>query len=98
MVPILELWMPKLKNNLNDEERESKIKNVFFDVLLWLNVPIVFAVLYYGLCTYSTHPFATYEVIGLIFKLSIVTGSLGINVAHELGHRQDSWERLLGKA
>lgn len=98
VVPLLELWMPILKSNLNDEERESKIKNVFFDVLLWLNVPIVYAVLYYGLYTYSIHTFATYEVIGLIFSLAIVTGSLGINVAHELGHRQDHWERFLGKA
>ncbi|GAL73940.1 alkane-1 monooxygenase [Nonlabens ulvanivorans] len=35
--------------------------------------------------------------MGLIFTLGIVAGSNGINVAHELGHRQESWERFLGK-
>ncbi len=98
LVPLLELWMPSLKSNLNEVERESKLKNVFFDVLLWLNVPIVFGVLYYGFSAYSAGSFELYEVIGLIFSLAIVTGSLGINVAHELGHRQESWERFLGKA
>jgi len=45
LVPLLELWMPSLKTNLSEPERESKLSNKFFDVLLWLNVPIVFGVL-----------------------------------------------------
>ncbi|BAO54839.1 alkane 1-monooxygenase [Nonlabens marinus] len=97
LVPLLELWMPSLKTNLDEEQRESKLKNKFFDVLLWLNVPIVFGVLIYGFYTYTNSAFQTYEVIGLIFSLGIVAGSNGINVAHELGHRQETWERFLGK-
>ncbi|AZQ43142.1 alkane 1-monooxygenase [Nonlabens ponticola] len=98
IVPFLELWMPSLKSNLEDDEREEKIANKFFDMLLWLNVPIVFGVLGYGFYTYSISAFETYEIIGLVFSLGIVAGSNGINVAHELGHRQDTWERFLGKA
>lgn len=97
IVPLVELWMPSLKSNLSDEEKESKIKNSFFDVLLWLNVPIIFGTLFYGLYSYSTQIYETYEMIGLIFSLGIVAGSNGINVAHELGHRQETWERFLGK-
>ncbi|WP_124979123.1 alkane 1-monooxygenase [Nonlabens xiamenensis] len=97
-VPIVELWMPSLTKNLSEEERESKVKNKFFDVLLWLNLPIIAGILYYGFYTYSNTAFETYETIGLIASLGILVGSNGINVAHELGHRQDSWERFLGKA
>ena len=61
-------------------------------------MPIVFGILVYGLYTYSISSFETFEVIGLIFSLGIVVGSNGINVAHELGHRQETWERFLGKA
>lgn len=97
VVPLIELAMPSLTSNLDEETKESKLKNRFFDVLLWMNVPIIFSVLFYGLYIYSVTEFETYEVIGLIFSLGIVAGSNGINVAHELGHRQDTWERFLGK-
>ena len=97
IVPLIELIMPSLTSNLDAESKESKLKNKLFDILLWLNVPIIFSVLIYGLYIYSISNFETYEVIGLIFTLGIVAGSNGINVAHELGHRQESWERFLGK-
>lgn len=97
IVPLIELVMPSLTNNLDEASKESKLKNKFFDILLWLNVPIIFSVLFYGLFTYSTGDFHTYETVGLVFSLGIVAGSNGINVAHELGHRQDSIERYLGK-
>jgi hypothetical protein len=32
MVPLLELWMPSLKTNLDEDQRESKLKNRFFDL------------------------------------------------------------------
>ena len=38
-----------------------------------------------------------FEKIGLILSVGIVLGTNGINVAHELGHRQKFWERILGK-
>ncbi|MEN8900247.1 MAG: alkane 1-monooxygenase [Nonlabens sp.] len=97
IVPLIELWMPSLKSNLTEEEKQSKSINKFFDILLWLNVPIIFGILFYGLYSYSTQIYETYETIGLIFSLGIVAGSNGINVAHELGHRQETWERFLGK-
>lgn len=97
VVPLIELAMPSLTSNLDEATKESKLKNRFFDVLLWMNIPIIFSVLFYGLYIYSVSEFETYEVIGLIFSLGIVAGSNGINVAHELGHRQDTWERFLGK-
>ncbi|WP_438961181.1 alkane 1-monooxygenase [Nonlabens sp.] len=98
VVPLMELAMPSITTNLDEKIKESKLKNRFFDILLWLNVPIIFSVLFYGLYRYSVSSFETYEVIGMIFSLGIVAGSNGINVAHELGHRQDSWERFLGKS
>lgn len=98
VVPFIELAMPSLTANLDDATKESKLKNQFFDVLLWLNVPIIFGVLGYGFYTYSISDYQLYETLGLVFSLGIVAGSNGINVAHELGHRQETWERFLGKA
>jgi hypothetical protein len=32
MVPLLELWTPSLKTNLDEDQRQSKLYNRFFDV------------------------------------------------------------------
>ncbi len=98
LVPLLELVMPQITDNLEEDERSRKLSTKFFDVLLWLNLPIIYGVLFYGIYSYAFSPYSTTETIGLIFSLGIVAGSNGINVAHELGHRQESWERFLGKA
>ncbi len=97
-VPLLELAMPQLTSNLDEETKDQKLKNKLFDVLLWLNLPIIYSVLIYGIYHFAAHDYATGEIVGLVFSLGIVAGSNGINVAHELGHRQESWERFIGKA
>ena len=83
---------------MTDDEKESKLKNLLFDWLLYLNVPLVFGLLIYALIELTTQTLATYEIIGFVFSVGIVLGVNGINVAHELGHRQASKQRFLGKA
>ena len=97
-LPILELIFPIDEHNLTDDEKESKLKNLLFDWLLYLNVPLVFGLLIYALIELTTQTLATYEIIGFVFSVGIVLGVNGINVAHELGHRQASKQRFLGKA
>lgn len=96
-IPVLELLLPTDDSNLSDEDRESKRQNVLFDWLLYLNIPIVFGLLIYTLVLVTNQTLATYEIVGLIFSLGIVLGSNGINVAHELGHRQLKHQRFLAK-
>lgn len=65
--------------------------------MLYLNIPIVFGLLMLILIDISTNIYSTVELIGSILSFGIVLGTNGINVAHELGHRQTSYERFLGK-
>ncbi len=97
VIPVLELILPVDSQNLENTAAESKQKNKFYDWLLYLNLPIVFGVLAYALITVTTNILQFYEFMGLIFSTGIVLGVNGINVAHELGHRQTSSERFLGK-
>ncbi|WP_353777128.1 fatty acid desaturase [Winogradskyella sp. 3972H.M.0a.05] len=98
LLPILEMSFPVDDSNLEESEIESNLKKKLFDWLLYLNLPIVFGIIAYALFTVTTQPIETFEFIGLIFTVGIVLGVNGINVAHELGHRQASKERFLGKA
>ncbi len=97
-IPILELIFPVDTNNLEVEEVDNKLKRKIFDWLLYLNLPIVFGLVIYALFIVSTESLVTYELVGLIFSIGIVLGVNGINVAHELGHRQTTNERFIGKA
>lgn len=98
LIPILELLFPVDSYNFSEEESENRLKNKIFDWLLYLNLPIVYLLVLLALIVVSTASLETYEYIGLIISVGIVLGVNGINVAHELGHRQDTNERYVGKA
>lgn len=98
LIPVLEMLLPVDSSNLNESQVQSKLKNTLFDWLLYLNVPLVYGILFYALVTVTSTPLELYEYIGIILSTGIVLGVNGINVGHELGHRQQSSERFLGKA
>lgn len=98
LIPILELIFPLDTHNVSQDESESRLKNKIFDWLLYLNLPIVFVLVITSLIIVTTTSLETYEFIGLVFSVGIVLGVNGINVAHELGHRQSTKERFIGKA
>jgi len=97
LVPILEIIFPVSDSNISDKEKEAKSKLHWTDFLLYFNLVIVFGLVYFSLVTITSKEFATYERIGMIFSCGMVIGSNGINVAHELGHRNSKLEQLLGK-
>ena len=97
-LPIVEMLFPIDERNLAENEINSALKNKLFDWLLYLNLPIVFGLVIYTLNIVATIPLETYEFFGLVFSIGIVLSINGINVAHELGHRQSTDERFLGKA
>ena len=97
-IPILELILDEENSNYSESEVSKRAINTFFDWLLYLNLPIVYALMIWSFFEVANHPFETYEFVGLVLSLGMVLGGNGINVAHELGHRQASKERFIGKA
>ncbi|MBU2938028.1 alkane 1-monooxygenase [Lacinutrix sp. C3R15] len=98
LLPVFEMSFPIDDTNLETEEVANKLKNKLFDWLLYLNLPIVYGLLFLNLKTVASQNLETYEIVGLVISLGIVLAINGINVAHELGHRQRSNARFLGKA
>jgi len=96
-IPIMEILLPLDLNNYEGEERNNRENNKIFDWLLYLNLPIVFGLIFYLLNDVTLHSYQTYEVVGLTISLGIVLGTNGINVAHELGHRKHKIQKTLAK-
>ena len=97
MVPVIETLLPVDPTNLSESEKENKRAKFLFDGLLYFNIPLVFGIIGWFLWSITWANYATYELIGLGFSVSIAVSSNGINVAHELGHRRMPWERTLSK-
>lgn len=102
LIPLLELIAPQSTANLSPREEKEKEVSVFFDVLLYLNVPILWSLIFYYFKTLAvgipSGMLATYEVVGMTCSVGLIVGTIGINVAHELGHRQNWDEQLMAKA
>jgi alkane 1-monooxygenase len=97
MIPIAETILPVDINNYSEEEIENRLQNKIFDILLYLNVPIVYGSLLYSLFLVANYNLSISEIIGSILSLGVILGANGINVAHELGHRKTLFEKIMGK-
>ena len=97
-IPILEILLPEDTRNYTEEEVQNKSINRLFDWLLYLNLPVTYGVLVFALITISSNNLDTYEYVGLMLSVGMVLSGNGINVGHELGHRQTTNERFIGKA
>ncbi len=97
VIPLLELFIPYSKENLAPEVEDKKAVVVFFDILLYLNIPILYALILFYFFTIQAGGLSTFEIVGMTLNVGILIGTIGINVAHELGHRTKKSEQFMSK-
>ena len=97
LIPILEILMPHDTRNFQGEEREAREAHRLFDIMLYINIPIIYGLLFYCLYIMTGATLSALETAGLVFSLGIVLGTNGINVGHEMGHRKNPVERFFAK-
>ena len=98
LLPVLELILPASTDNHATEEEENRTQRRFFDWLLYLNLPVLFGIITYFLYVATTRELSGWETAGMVCNVGLLIGSIGINVAHELGHRSTRGEQLLAQA
>lgn len=95
-IPFLEHFLPQDNTNLTDVEKELAAQDPFYDWLLYSLVPIQIVFLSWYLFNLSSAN-GNLELIGRTLSMGIMCGVIGINVGHELGHRINRVEQLLGE-
>ncbi len=98
IVPVIDAVLPASTRNVPVEVEESRSKIFFFDLLLYACAPISFYLLFVYFQTLKNADLTLSETLGLTTGMGIVLGSMGINVAHELGHRTSKVARLFAWA
>ncbi len=95
-IPILELVLPKSTKNFTPEEEEVRLTTRLFDYLIYFNIPLIFILLWMYFTRVSAGGLELYELIGMTISVGI-NGAACINVAHELGHRDEKYEQFMSK-
>lgn len=97
IIPILELFLPASAENL-DKVEEAMVKNDrIYDYMVYAIVPIQYILVFLTMYIISTNTLMWYEYVGYISALGLACGVFGINVGHELGHRNKKYEQIFSK-
>ena len=97
-IPTLELLFQPNTRNLSLTEKEIRLEDRAYDMMLYFVVPVIYVIILLYLIAVTNFDFSTKELIGLTFSLGVILGGMGINVAHELGHRHTAHEKFMAKA
>lgn len=97
IIPLLEMVFPQSGANIPPDEEENRSRRRFFDILLYLNLPLLFGLVGWYLYVIQYQTLTLAEMAGLTLSAGILVGAVGINVAHELGHRSRGYEQLMSK-
>ncbi len=96
-MPFLELFTTGSTKNMGKETEEEAKNAIFFDILLYSILPIQVGFFFLFLQKINEPSVHLWEKIGLMISFGMACGVLGINAAHELGHRSTWYEQLMSK-
>ncbi len=97
IIPLLEIFFAPQERNVESTESEMRLADKRYDFLLYLVVPVLYTMIILYLFALKQMNLHGYEITGLTLSLGVMLGGMGINVAHELGHRKTRFEQTLSK-
>lgn len=98
MIPLGDAFTRQSKANMTEAEEEMAVKDRYYDWLLYSLVPLQYIFLYIFLNQVKEPGLSAFEIAGRVITMGIGCGVVGINLAHELGHRAKGYEKFMSKA
>ncbi|CAL2106466.1 alkane 1-monooxygenase [Tenacibaculum sp. 190524A02b] len=96
-VPLFEFLFKPDKRNFSKEEEIKEKGNKLYSYILYSTVPIqLFFLIWFIFLMQNTEIFSI-NTLGKIFAMGLMCGVIGINVGHELGHRNNRLDEFLGE-
>ncbi len=97
LVPLMDYLLQKDTTNVAAAEVSGVTKEQFYKLITLVWVYVQLGILIWGLYVVSTHSMSILSWIALSSGMALVTGGIGITVAHELGHRTEKIEQTYSK-
>ena len=98
LIPFVELFLSGTSANMDKQEEEIAKKDPLYDFMLYTAIPMQFGLMGYFLYRVSSPSLELWEKLGMMASFGIACGALSINGAHELGHRNTWYEKMMSKA
>ena len=98
IIPVTELFLKPDETNLSEAEEELVKKNRWYDLLLYMVVPLQYFALFLFLYSIAYQQQPWIDIAGKTLVMGLLCGVMGINVGHELGHRTNRFEKFLAKS
>lgn len=96
-LPVIEFFAGSSVSSWLEEDRDTAASSGWFDAVLYSTVLIQFVFLGWFVYLIQNEDLSWNDWIGKSVSMGMMCGVLGINVAHELGHRTRLFERQLSK-
>jgi alkane 1-monooxygenase len=97
LLPLAELFTRGSTQNLSAAEEEMAKRDRVYDWLLYGLVPMQYGLVALFLYRITYTEYTSLEAAGIVLSLGLACGILGINAAHELGHRSTEYEQAMSK-
>jgi len=96
-VPLIEfLFKPNKENFTKDEEKEEKNNKLYISILyLTLSIQLYFLGWFFYIIQETNLTY--FDIFGRISAMGLMCGVIGLNVGHELGHRNNRFDEFLGE-
>ena len=98
VLPLFEVFFRGTTENLDDDEERAVRSQRRYDLIIYAMVPIQYALLAFFVWRVARGDFEGVWLFGAILTMGMACGVLGINVAHELGHRRRRYEQRMARA
>ncbi len=97
IIPIGEQFFAGSAENVSETQEKQLLSDKTYDFLLYLSLPIQWAILIFFAFLVSHNEYTFLQLLGMTLSVGICSGTIGINVAHELGHRSKYYEQFMAK-
>lgn len=96
-VPALELLFSPDKRNFSREEEGIEKHKFIYTGILYLMIPIQIVFLFYFFSAINQSELSTIDLAGRVSAMGLMCSVIGINIGHELGHRNNRFDEFLGE-
>ncbi|NQW35940.1 MAG: alkane 1-monooxygenase [Flavobacteriales bacterium] len=97
LVPFLELFLKPDTHNFSKEVADAEKNKSFYSIILYLTLPVQLFFLLFFFKVIQEPNLTNTEYFGRLYSMGLMCGVIGINVGHELGHRANRTEQLIGE-
>lgn len=96
LVPLMDIRLVDPSNPESTEEH-LLLQDRYFKLLTWIYVPLQYCILILATYLVVHFPLTATEFIGFGLSIGLLTGGIGITLAHELMHKNSMMDQILSK-